>query len=173
MHWLAKEQNGFLLWSITNALQNTSEVYWKSQVPLTPPPIKMANIIMAYMVRHWKSLSESQGRGFLLRWHTEIEEPRVNDGARGGRFSILLTYAGADMFHDTWHGGHRGGLTVWFLFEQQLGCSRVSLNTRTCSVTFGLGGGGGGGVVQPVNKHHDVLKWMQTKSPIKANHCYG
>lgn len=34
---LAKEQNGFLLWSITNALQNTSEVYWKSQVPLTPP----------------------------------------------------------------------------------------------------------------------------------------
>lgn len=28
----------FLLWSITNALQNTSpEVYWKSQVHLTPP----------------------------------------------------------------------------------------------------------------------------------------
>lgn len=34
--------------------------------PSTPhsPPMKIANIIMAYMVRHWKSLSESQGRGF-------------------------------------------------------------------------------------------------------------
>lgn len=37
-----KATEWLLLWSITNALQNTSEVYWKSQVPLAdaphPPP---------------------------------------------------------------------------------------------------------------------------------------
>lgn len=33
-----KATEWLLLWSITNALQNTSEVYWKSQVPLADAP---------------------------------------------------------------------------------------------------------------------------------------
>lgn len=35
-------------------------------LPAPPPPMKMANIITAYMVRQWKSLSESLEESMLI-----------------------------------------------------------------------------------------------------------
>ena len=72
--------------------------------------------------------------------HRNRRAPGERQSKRWSFFNSL-TYTGADMFHDTWHWGHRGGLTVWFLF-MQLGCSRLSFNTRTHKVTFGEGVGG-------------------------------
>lgn len=75
--------------------------------PSTPslPPMKMADIIMADMVWHWKSLSESLGETFFIvvphrnrRCDVSLQ---VNGGARGGYFSIHLHAKGADRFHDT------------------------------------------------------------------------
>lgn len=116
--------------------------------PSTPslPPMKMADIIMADMVWHWKSLSESLGETFFIvvphrnrRCDVSLQ---VNGWARGGYFSItymqkvqigFMTHAVGRAWSDTLSRCSRDGQKkIWFgmliiVFPDSCGTMRKNL----------------------------------------------
>lgn len=75
--------------------------------PASPPPMKMANIITAYMVRQWKSLSESLGESMLIA--VAYRNRRTHSLLRCKRWAVsaqtfhFIPSMHPDMLHDAWH----------------------------------------------------------------------
>lgn len=115
VHWLAKEQNGFLLWSITNALQNTSpEVYWKSQVPLTP-------LLWKWQTLSWPTWLGTESHFQKVKGEVFIAAAQWNGAPGEWRSKRWLIYnaatrVDADTFHDTWRGVTVGEIHCDVLF---------------------------------------------------------
>lgn len=121
VHWLAKEQNGFLLWSITNALQNTSpEVYWKSQVPLTP-------LLWKWQTLSWPTWLGTESHFQKVKGEVFIAAAQWNGAPgewRSKRWLIYnaVTRVDADKFHDTWRGVTVGEIHCDFYLQTTKFC---------------------------------------------------
>lgn len=75
--------------------------------PTSPPPMKMANIITAYMVRQWMSLSESLGESMLIA--VAYRNSRTHSLLRCKRWAVsaqtfhFIPSMHPDMLRDAWY----------------------------------------------------------------------